>query len=378
MKADISQDQCLDAAHTFVTGFSMGGYFSEHVGCERSDIRAVAPHSGGTLASLSSCTTGHVPVILFHGTADEVIADGCDDPNGLAQSGFPPAATLWAAEERLPDDVHHRPDGRRRGRRRAVLRLRRLPRRRSGRALHLHEHAALLGGRRPQPRGVFVPDVCLGHAARVGVLQAVRVVGGRAVRRARLPGGSTELVWGGPLTAELRHDDLCRWEVSEWPAEEQFVAAWFAAALTAVPAFADTVIYSDARVSVDIPPGWSATKSGATLTVQAPKGDVAASFVAVADGAVKKAGEAAGRELAKVIDQIAVKNTEAVTVNGMKGSVVSGDGRLKGTDIDWMVMVLDTPSPVNNLMIVAIGEDAKLAARKPEVNYLFNHLRPAP
>ena len=33
MKADIEQDQCLDTAHTFVTGFSMGGYFSHHVAC---------------------------------------------------------------------------------------------------------------------------------------------------------------------------------------------------------------------------------------------------------------------------------------------------------------------------------------------------------
>ena len=39
--------------------------------------------------------------------------------------------------------------------------------------------------------------------------------------------------------------------------------------------------------------------------------------------------------------------------------IVEGDGRLKGTDIDWMVMVLDTPSPANDLMAVAIGEDAK-------------------
>jgi poly(3-hydroxybutyrate) depolymerase len=76
----------------------MGGYFSHHVGCYRSDIRAVGPHSGGTLADLSACTTGHVPIIIFHGTADELIADGCDDPTGLPLAGFPASATLWAAK----------------------------------------------------------------------------------------------------------------------------------------------------------------------------------------------------------------------------------------------------------------------------------------
>jgi poly(3-hydroxybutyrate) depolymerase len=97
MKADIAQDQCLDAAHEFVTGFSMGGYFSHHVGCYRSDIRAIAPHSGGTIPDLSSCTTGHVPVIIFHGTSDNVIAESCDDPTGTPQAGFTASATLWAA-----------------------------------------------------------------------------------------------------------------------------------------------------------------------------------------------------------------------------------------------------------------------------------------
>jgi polyhydroxybutyrate depolymerase len=96
MKADVAQDQCLDPAHLFATGFSMGGYFSHHVGCERPDIRAVAPHSGGTIADLSSCSTSNMPIIIFHGTSDSIIADGCDDPNGSAQSGFSPSALLWA------------------------------------------------------------------------------------------------------------------------------------------------------------------------------------------------------------------------------------------------------------------------------------------
>jgi polyhydroxybutyrate depolymerase len=96
IKADVTQDQCLDSAHTFATGFSMGGYFTHHIACDRTDIRAAAPHSGGTLASLGSCKTNHVPIIIFHGTSDPLIAPGCDDPNSSAQAGFPASATLWA------------------------------------------------------------------------------------------------------------------------------------------------------------------------------------------------------------------------------------------------------------------------------------------
>jgi polyhydroxybutyrate depolymerase len=98
MKADVAQDQCLDTAHIYTTGFSMGGYFTEHVGCYRDDMRAIAPHSGGTIADLSACTTGHVPVIMFHGTSDSVIDDACDDPTVTPDAGFPAAATLWATK----------------------------------------------------------------------------------------------------------------------------------------------------------------------------------------------------------------------------------------------------------------------------------------
>jgi polyhydroxybutyrate depolymerase len=98
MKADVSNDQCLDTPHIYATGFSMGGYFSHHIGCYRDDIRAVAPGSGGTLADLSACTTGHVPVIIFHGAADPLISDGCDDPTAVPVAGFPASATLWAAK----------------------------------------------------------------------------------------------------------------------------------------------------------------------------------------------------------------------------------------------------------------------------------------
>jgi polyhydroxybutyrate depolymerase len=110
MKADVLEDQCLDSAHIFSSGFSMGAYFTHHVGCYRSDVRAVAPHSGGTLADLSVCTTGHVPAIIFHGTADEVIDDACDDPTVPSDPGFPASATLWAKKNGCENTYSVMPD----------------------------------------------------------------------------------------------------------------------------------------------------------------------------------------------------------------------------------------------------------------------------
>ncbi|MDB4961103.1 MAG: hypothetical protein JWP01_1102 [Myxococcales bacterium] len=86
IKADLAEDQCLDADHVYVTGFSMGGYFSHHAACMRPDIRAVAPHSGGA-HDLSACPNVKKPIIMFHGRADGLVPATCSDPS---------AATAWA------------------------------------------------------------------------------------------------------------------------------------------------------------------------------------------------------------------------------------------------------------------------------------------
>lgn len=95
IKADISADQCIDDAHVFVTGFSMGGYFSHHAGCMRPDIRAVAPHSGGA-HPFDACIAERKPVIIFHGKADALIPNGCSDPSAIPPLGVTPSAAAWA------------------------------------------------------------------------------------------------------------------------------------------------------------------------------------------------------------------------------------------------------------------------------------------
>jgi polyhydroxybutyrate depolymerase len=76
MLAFTESDRCVERRHLFVTGFSMGGYFSNETGCLRSDIAGVAPHSGGS-HDLSACPVERKPVILFHGTMDGLIPVTC-------------------------------------------------------------------------------------------------------------------------------------------------------------------------------------------------------------------------------------------------------------------------------------------------------------
>jgi polyhydroxybutyrate depolymerase len=73
MRAAVEEDQCIDAGAIFVTGFSMGGYFSHHVGCQRGNefARAVGPCSGGTYPG--ECPGAPVPVFIMHGATDTFI-----------------------------------------------------------------------------------------------------------------------------------------------------------------------------------------------------------------------------------------------------------------------------------------------------------------
>jgi polyhydroxybutyrate depolymerase len=69
-------DQCIDEQHIFMTGFSMGGYFSNENGCMNPKIRAVAPHSGGS-HDLAKCANKHKPVLIMHYPGDILIDYAC-------------------------------------------------------------------------------------------------------------------------------------------------------------------------------------------------------------------------------------------------------------------------------------------------------------
>jgi polyhydroxybutyrate depolymerase len=69
-------DQCVDHNHVFMTGFSMGGYFANEVGCMRPDIRAIGPHSGGS-HDFATCKVTNKPVLVMHFEGDGLIPYLC-------------------------------------------------------------------------------------------------------------------------------------------------------------------------------------------------------------------------------------------------------------------------------------------------------------
>lgn len=72
MIATIAQSVAIDRRRVFTTGFSMGGYFANNIGCNRPDlVRGIAPHSGG--GPPAGCQSGPMPALILHGTLDSLI-----------------------------------------------------------------------------------------------------------------------------------------------------------------------------------------------------------------------------------------------------------------------------------------------------------------
>ena len=77
--AHLSDSLCIDEARVFATGWSLGGYMANGVGCYRADtFRAIASCSGGTpgpkpgLTPFPPCE-GQIPALIIHGSGDSVI-----------------------------------------------------------------------------------------------------------------------------------------------------------------------------------------------------------------------------------------------------------------------------------------------------------------
>jgi hypothetical protein len=148
--------------------------------------------------------------------------------------------------------------------------------------------------------------------------------------------------------------------------------------LLATPALAKTLTHSIAKVSIGIPPGWkSQAGDNGVLTLSDKKEEIAATFVVIDSGAIKKAAFAAGKELGKRIKKLKFGKEEPVNINGMKGVKVPGEGILGGTSIAILLLVVDTPNEDKDLMIITLGEDAKIAKHMKHIKYLFANIKPS-
>jgi polyhydroxybutyrate depolymerase len=92
---NLSESYCVDTKRIYATGMSNGGFFSHRLGCEVAEqFAAIAPVAGGVV--LLDCQPSRpIPVMHFHGTADDTVPF-----NGIPAAGLPAIPDMindWAA-----------------------------------------------------------------------------------------------------------------------------------------------------------------------------------------------------------------------------------------------------------------------------------------
>ncbi|HTV22936.1 MAG TPA: PHB depolymerase family esterase [Polyangiaceae bacterium] len=76
MLAFVAAERRIDQEHVFMSGLGSGAYLAHELACRRSDIRAIAAHSGGS-HSLQGCAAAPKPVLVLHGTEDSLVPPSC-------------------------------------------------------------------------------------------------------------------------------------------------------------------------------------------------------------------------------------------------------------------------------------------------------------
>ncbi|MEJ7583592.1 MAG: PHB depolymerase family esterase [Acidimicrobiales bacterium] len=100
----LGQDLCIDESRIYATGLSNGAMMSSALGCALSErIAAIAPVAGVT--KLDDCDPGRpVPVLAFHGTADDILLFNGGVGSGLGRA-LGGAETSSTTTTTLPADL---------------------------------------------------------------------------------------------------------------------------------------------------------------------------------------------------------------------------------------------------------------------------------
>ncbi|MBN1608294.1 MAG: dienelactone hydrolase family protein [Polyangiaceae bacterium] len=74
LMTDLESRFCIDTSRVFLTGFSMGGFFTNGLACAHSDwFRAFAPVSGGVAGQSCADASVKPAMMIHHGTADPIV-----------------------------------------------------------------------------------------------------------------------------------------------------------------------------------------------------------------------------------------------------------------------------------------------------------------
>jgi|Transcript_2312 polyhydroxybutyrate depolymerase len=99
----LESNMCVDSNNIFSAGFSNGGFMSNRLACEASDlVKAIAVHSGSIGLNFECKPSKGMPVLMIHGTADATVPYfGNGQWNAFSQ-----LANIWAGLNQCGDETN--------------------------------------------------------------------------------------------------------------------------------------------------------------------------------------------------------------------------------------------------------------------------------
>ncbi len=150
-----------------------------------------------------------------------------------------------------------------------------------------------------------------------------------------------------------------------------------AASLVAVPVLAETLTNNAAKVTIKVPKDWKVKKDGEAVTLSDKADDIAVAVIVIDAGDLKTATKRLEKNLEKKIQKLHWDDEgKKVDINGMKGIMLDGGGKLDGKVVDIAVLLLDTPAKDKDLVILVIGDDDDMEEHKDELKFIFKNLKP--
>lgn len=140
--------------------------------------------------------------------------------------------------------------------------------------------------------------------------------------------------------------------------------------------FAKTYPHQGAKVSVNVPSSWKVDGDDSSLTAESKDGAAALMFMVLEAESLDAALEGLDQELSKIITNFKEDGEPSeVSVRGMPGVAVDGEGTIEGKRAKIGLLVLKSPSGKAVLVLGAV-EKSKWSKHKKVIERILKSLKP--
>ena len=142
-------------------------------------------------------------------------------------------------------------------------------------------------------------------------------------------------------------------------------------------AYADVKPHKVAQISVDVPTGWKTQAPDEnTMVIIDSKEELKFRMMILDEGDVQASLKKANEKIQKAFQDVKCPaDLKPIKLNGMDAATQDCTASLGGTTVDLGLLLVRTPAK-KILMVLAVGEHARVEARKAEITAFLLSIKP--